>query len=68
MMSKIAGLAGLMAGISYFDSESKKKKKKISEKEKEIKKKAAMKKLEKFKDIENGKVINPSSNKASYDK
>lgn len=57
MMSKVAGLAGLMAGISYFDSKGKKKKNKVSEKEKEMKKKIAMKKLEKFKDKKGGSYV-----------
>jgi hypothetical protein len=68
MMAKLAGLAGLMAGMSHFASKGKKKGKSMSKKEKEIKKKAAMKKLAKFKDIENGKVIKPSGKSAAHSK
>jgi hypothetical protein len=58
MMSKIAGLAGLMAGMSHFASKGKKKKKKkVSKEEKAIKKKIAMKKLEKFKDKKGGSYV-----------
>jgi hypothetical protein len=57
MMAKIAGLAGLMAGMSHFASKGKKKKKAISKEEKEMKKKIAMKKLEKFKDKKGGSYV-----------
>lgn len=82
MMAKLAGLAGLMAGMSHFASKGRKKKMnskadlnkdgKLSGYEKArskaIQKSVMKKKLKKFKDIENGKVIKPSGKSAAHGK
>jgi len=65
MMSKIAGMAGLMAGMSHYASKSKKKKKKVSAKEKAMKKKAAMRKLAKFKDKKGGSYVQTTGGKSA---
>ena len=66
-MSKIAGLAGLMAGMSHFASKSKKKGKGkgMSKKEKELKKKAAKKKLKRFKDKKGGSYVQTGNGKSA---
>lgn len=69
MMAKLAGLAGLMAGMSNYASKSKKKGKGMSKKEKEMKKKIAKKKLAKFKDKKGGSYVQTGNGKsAAYGK
>ena len=65
MMAKLAGLAGLMAGMSHYASKSKKKGKGMSKKEKELKKKAAIKKLERFKDKKGGSYVQTGNGKSA---